>query len=314
MTSNLSQATQGRDPFAHTFSIVAYDPKTGEVGGAVQSHWFSVGPVVLWGEAGIGVIATQSFTNPAFGPEGLALLKDGISPGAVVKRMTDQDEGRDMRQLAVITARGEAAAFTGQKCVPNAGHVVGDTFSAQANMMLTNDVWPAMAEAFRSTQGSLAERMLAALDAAQAAGGDFRGKQSAALLVLSGTPTGRIWQDRKVDLRVDDHKEPLKELRRLLRVHRAYEMMNEADRELEAGRMEKAMSHYLAAEKIFPSNEEMMFWHAATLASVGRFEEAIPLFRKVFAKNPNWRTFCPDLVRLGILKIDEKQSKRLLRL
>ena len=156
--------------------------------------------------------------------------------------------------------------------------------------------------------------MLAALDAAQAAGGDFRGKQSAALLVLSGTPTGRIWQDRKVDLRVDDHKEPLKELRRLLLVHRSYEMMNEADRELEAGRMEKAMSHYLAAEKIFPSNEEMMFWHAATLASVGRFEEAIPLFRKVFAKNPNWRTFCPDLVRLGILKIDEKQSKRLLRL
>ena len=314
MTGKLSRKTQGLSPFAHTFSIVAYDPETGEVGGAVQSHWFSVGTIVLWGEAGVGVIATQSFTNPAFGPEGLALLRQGIGPNAAVKRMTDLDEGRDVRQLAVINARGEAAAFTGQKCVPNAGHVVGETFSAQANMMLTKKVWPAMAEAFRSTEGSLAERMLAALDAAQAAGGDFRGKQSAALLVLSGAPTGKIWQDRKVDIRVDDHREPLKELRRLLRVHRAYDMMNEADRELEAGRMEKAMAFYLAAEKIFPRNEEMMFWHAATLASIGRFEEAIPLFRKVFAKNPNWRTFFPDLVRLGILKIDEKQTERLLQL
>lgn len=314
MTSSSSPKAPSRSSFAHTFSIIAYDPETGEVGGAVQSHWFSVGTVVLWGEAGAGVVATQSFTNPAFGPEGLALLKDGINPSEVVERMTGQDEGRDLRQLAVINARGEAAAFTGKKCVPNAGHVVGETFSAQANMMLTDKVWPSMAEAFRSTQGDLAVRMLASLDAAQAAGGDFRGKQSAALLVLSGTPTGKAWQDRKVDIRVDDHREPLKELRRLLRVHRAYEMMNDADRELEAGRMEKAMSHYSAAEKLFPKNEEMMFWHAATLASIGRFEEAVPLFRKVFVKNPNWRTFSPDLVRLGILKMDEKQLERLLRL
>jgi uncharacterized Ntn-hydrolase superfamily protein len=314
VTSNTSLISQGRSPFAHTFSIVAYDRKTGEIGGAVQSHWFSVGTVVLWGEAGVGVVATQSFTNPAFGPEGLALLKEGMVPSAIVERMTNQDEGRDVRQLAVINARGEAAAFTGKKCVPNAGHVVGETFSAQANMMLTDKVWPAMAEAFRSAKGDLAGRLLAALDAAQAAGGDFRGKQSAALLILSGNPSGKIWQDRKVDIRVDDHREPLKELRRLLKVHRAYERMNDADRELEAGRMESAMSHYSAAEKMFPRNEEMMFWHAATLASIGRFEEAVPLFHKVFAKNPNWRTFAPDLVRLGILKMDEKQLEMLLRL
>ena len=280
----------------------------------MQSHWFSVGTVVLWGEAGVGMVATQSFTNPAYGPEGLALLKDGIPPSSIIERMTGPDEGRDVRQLAVMNAKGEAAAYTGRRCVPCAGHAVGESYSVQANMMLTDEVWPAMSKAFLSSEGDLADRMLAALDAAQAAGGDFRGRQSAALLVLSGSPTGKVWQDRKVDLRVDDHREPLKELRRLLGVHRAYELMNEADRELEAGQLEKAMAHYSAAEDRFPENEEMMFWHAATLASIGRFDEAVPLFRKVFAKNPNWRSFSPDLARLGILKMDDEQLERLLLL
>ena len=189
-----------------------------------------------------------------------------------------------------------------------------DRFSVQANMMLNREVWPAMSKAFLSAEGDLAARMMAALDAAQTAGGDFRGKQSAALLVLSGIPTGKVWQDRKIDLRVDDHREPLKELRRLLRVHRAYELMNDADRELEAGRMEMAMSNYSAAEHMFPRNEEMMFWHAAMLASSGRFDEAVPLFRKVFIKNPNWKKFSPDLARLGILKINDKQLENLLKL
>jgi uncharacterized Ntn-hydrolase superfamily protein len=181
-------------------------------------------------------------------------------------------------------------------------------------MMLKDKVCPAMSKAFRSAEGDLAVRMLVALDAAQAAGGDFRGKQSAALLVLSGTPSGRVWKDRKVDLRVDDHREPLKELRRLLSVHRAYELMNDADRELEEGRMETAMSRYSEAEGLFPDNEEMMFWHAVTLTNIGRFEEAVPLFRKVFVKNTNWRTFSPDLVRLGFLEMDEKQLERLIKL
>ena len=301
-------------PFAHTFSILAFDPATGEIGGAVQSHWFSVGTVVLWGESGVGMVATQSFTNPAYGPEGLSLLREGTLPKMVVEQMTGRDEGREVRQLAVINYRGEAAAHTGGKCVPHAGHIVGGHYSVQANMMLSEEVWPAMSDAFLSADGDLAQRMLAALDAAQAAGGDFRGKQSAALLVLSGSPTGKVWQDRKVDIRVDDHKAPLKELRRLLRVHRAYELMNEADRDLEECQMEMAMTHYSAAERLFPGNEEMMFWHAATLTSIGRFEEAVPLFRKVFAKNPNWKTVSPDLVRLGILKLDDGQMQRLLRL
>jgi uncharacterized Ntn-hydrolase superfamily protein len=303
-----------RGPFSHTFSILAYDPETGEIGGAVQSHWFSVGTVVLWGETGVGMVATQSFTNPAFGPEGLKLLKDGQLPKNIVERMIGKDEGRDLRQLSVMNARGEAASYTGARCVPFAGHIVGDTYSVQANMMLSDEVWPAMSEAFLGSKGDLAERMMAALDAAQTAGGDFRGQQSAALLVLSGTPTGEPWRDRKIDLRVDDHREPLKELRRLLRVHRAYDMMNKADQELEAGRMEESMSNYSAAQRMFPGNVEMMFWHAATLTGLGRFDEAAPLFHKVFVKNPNWRRFAPDLVRLGILKMTDEQLERLLRL
>lgn len=280
----------------------------------MQSHWFSVGTVVLWGEAGVGIVATQSFTNPAYGPKGLALLKEGILPSAIVERMTGQDEGREVRQLAVMNAKGEAASYTGRRCVPHAGNIVGDGHSVQANMMLTDKVWPAMSRAFLSTQGVLADRMMASLDAAQSAGGDFRGKQSAALLVLSGSPSGRVWQDRKVDIRVDDRKEPLKELRRLLGIHKAYELMNEGDRMLEVGQVDSAMSHYSAAEDLFPENEEMVFWHAATLAGIGRFDEAVPMFRKVFAKNPNWRKFSPDLVRLGHLKINGDELERLLKL
>ncbi len=314
VSTNSPCSSPNRNPFAHTFSILAYDPNTGDIGGAVQSHWFSVGTVVLWGEAGVGIVATQSFTNPAYGLEGLALLKEGILPRVVVDRMTGKDEGREVRQLAVMNARGEAASYTGRRCVPYAGNIVGDGHSVQANMMLTEKVLPAMSHAFLLTQGDLADRMMAALDAAQSAGGDFRGKQSAALLVLSGSPSGKAWRDRKVDIRVDDHKEPLKELRRLLGVNKAYELMNEGDRELEIGKIDSAMSHYSAAEDLFPENEEMMFWHAATLASIGRFEEALPLFRKVFAKNLNWRRFTPDLVRLGHLNIDEEKLERLLQL
>jgi uncharacterized Ntn-hydrolase superfamily protein len=301
-------------PFAHTFSILAYDPETGEIGGAVQSHWFSVGTVVLWGEAGVGMVATQSFTNPAFGPEGLELLREGHLSKGVVDEMICKDEGRELRQLSVMNSRGEAASYTGRRCVPFAGHFVGEGHSVQANMMLNQEVWPAMSKAYLATKGDLADRMMAALDAAQRAGGDFRGKQSAALLVLSGARTGQPWLDRKIDLRVDDHREPLREMRRLLRVHHAYELMNKADRELEDGKINESMSDYSTAEHMFPRNEEMMFWHAATLASLGRFDEAAPLFRKVFLKNPNWRKFSPDLVRLGIVKMNDDQLERLLRL
>jgi uncharacterized Ntn-hydrolase superfamily protein len=301
-------------PFAHTYSIVAFDPEAKEMGGAVQSHWFAVGSVVLWAEGGVGVVATQSFTNPSFGPRGLEMLRKGMRPEEVVASLVDSDEGRDMRQLAVLDAQGQAAAHTGKRCVPATGHVVGEHFSAQANMMLKGSVWPAMAKAFRKTQAPLAERLLAALEAAEGQGGDIRGRQSACLLVVRSESTGNVWEDRVLDLRVDDSREPLAELRRLLRIRRAYDCMDKGDNALEKGLMEEAMQHYSAAEHMFPENEEMVYWHAVTLVNIGHLEEALPLFEKVFAVNENWREMTRRQVPIGLLKVDEAGLRRITRL
>ena len=200
----------------HTYSIVARDPATGQLGVAVQSHWFSVGSVVPWAEAGVGAVATQSFVDPSYGKNGLDLMRAGTSAPDALKMLLAKDAGRDVRQVAMIDARGRVAAHTGAKDIPAAGHIAGTNFSVQANLMLNDTVWPAMAKAFGSAKGDLADRMMAALDAAQAAGGDIRGRQSAALIVVTGKPTGKPWADRVFDLRVDDSAEPLKELRRLV--------------------------------------------------------------------------------------------------
>jgi uncharacterized Ntn-hydrolase superfamily protein len=182
-----------QDPFAHTFSIVARDPQTGEMGVAVQSHWFSVGTIVTWAEAGIGAIATQSFVNASFGPRGLEMLRQGMTPQQAVDSLLATDEGREFRQLAIIDSKGNVASFTGKKCVQPAGNLVGDNFSCQANLMINDKVWPSMADAFKKATGPLAERMMAALEAGQQAGGDIRGKQSAAMIVVRGkSKYGRI--------------------------------------------------------------------------------------------------------------------------
>jgi uncharacterized Ntn-hydrolase superfamily protein len=222
------------------------------------------------------------------------------------------DEARDMRQLAIVDARGEVAAHTGKKCIPAAGHIVGLDHSVQANLMINNKVWPAMDRAFRSAEGSLAERMLSALEAGESSGGDIRGRQSAALLVVRGKPTGNSWEDRLFDLRVDDNKEPLVELRRLLDVNRAYEEMNKGDVALEKGNMAQAREHYYSAERLFPENEEMRFWHAVTLASNGLLEESLPLFRDVFRRNKNWRLLAKRLVPSGQLQVDEEGLSRII--
>src|SRR5438128_9601738 len=210
----------------HTYSIVARDPATGELGVAVQSHWFSVGSIVSWAEAGVGAVATQSFVDPSYGKTGLDLMRAGRSAPDVLRDLLAADEAREVRQVAMIDAHGRVAAHTGSRNIAEAGHFAGANFSVQANMMLNGQVWPAMAKAFERARGDLAERMMTALEAAQAAGGDIRGKQSAALIVASGKSTGRPWVDRLFDLRVDDHPEPLKELRRLLTLQRAYNHMN----------------------------------------------------------------------------------------
>ena len=308
-----AQTYLSSSPLAHTYSIVAFDPETGDMGAAVQSHWFSVGSIVTWGEAGVGVVATQSFVNPAFGPDGLALLKAGKSPQEAVDELIKKDEGRDVRQLAILDYKGRVATWTGKKCIQAAGHITGANFSVQANMMLNDKVWGAMNDAFTKAKGNLAERMMAALEAAQSVGGDIRGKQSAAMLVVRTKSTGKVWEDRLVDLRVEDSAEPLKELRRLINVHSAYGHMNNGDLAVEKNDMAKAMQEYSSAMKMFPQNLEMKYWTAITLANKGKVDEALPMLREIFKKDKNWKTLTERLVPVGLLTVSKEDLKRILK-
>lgn len=296
----------------HTYSIVARDPDTGEMGVAVQSNWFSVGTLCPWAEAGVGAIATQAFVNVSFGPRGLALLRQGQAAGEALAALLDADAGREMRQVGIVDARGHAAAHTGSQCVPEAGHYAGDGFTVQANLMLNDRVWPAMAEAFTGSRGPLAERLVAALVGAQEAGGDIRGQQSAALLVVRAAPGEHPWEDRLVDLRIEDHPAPVAEMARLLGVQRAYEHMNRGDQALELGDMAAAVECYRTAERLQPANREMQYWHAIALANAGQIDEALSLFDAVFAADPNWRTLTGRLPRVGLLRVEPQDMERIL--
>ncbi len=313
--------------FAHTFSIVARDAKTGEIGVAVQSHWFAVGQTVPWAEAGVGAVATQSFIDPTYGARGLELMRTGRQADEALVQLLMDDPARNVRQVAMIDAKGDAAAWTGAKCIPPAGDIVGQQgmatrslklpnapqdgvvqigarFSVQANLMSNDRIWPAMAKAFQETDGDLAARMLAALDAAQAAGGDIRGRQSAALIVVKGTRSETPWKDRVFDLRVDDADYPLKELRRLVTLQRAYNHMNAGDLATEKHDNAGALREYGAAEQMVPDNAEMIYWHAAALVNMGKVDEALPLFKRCFALDANWATLTPRLPAVGLLPND----------
>ena len=296
----------------HTYSIVARDPKTGELGVAVQSHWFSVGSGVPWAEAGVGAVATQSFIDPSYGPLGLSLMRAGRTAPEALTALLAGDGGRDVRQVGMVDAKGNVATHTGKLCIPAAGGQSGKDYVVQANLMDKPTVWPAMARAFEATSGDLADRMLAALDAAQAEGGDIRGKQSAALIVVKGTSTGRPWADRAFDLRVDDHPEPLVELRRLVGVQRAYTRMTAGDDCVALKDWPCAEREYGAAEAMFPDNAEMAFWHAIALASNGRLEPARPLFRKAFAADARWRELVKRLPDVEQLPKDPKLVEAIL--
>lgn len=305
----------GKEPLAHTYSIVAIDPKTGDMGVAVQSHWFATGTTVIWGEAGVGVVATQSFINPAIGQDGIALMRQGMSASETLTRLIASDEGREFRQAAILDAKGNVSAYTGAKCIEAAGHIEGEGFSVQANLMGSETVWPAMAEAFKQSKDlPLAERLMRVLEAAEAQGGDIRGKQSAALLIVSAKNTGQPWVDRKVDLRIDDHPAPLVELRRLLKVHQAYGHMNAGDLAVEKGDVQQAMQEYGAAEALFPDNLEMKYWHAIALANAGKLSEALPLFQAVFKKDGNWKTLTPRLTKNGMLTVSPEALQAILQL
>ena len=302
----------GQDRPVHTFSIVARDSVTGELGVAVQSHWFSVGALVPWAEAGVGAVATQSFVDPAYGPLGLELMRAGKTARQALDGIIASDPSEAVRQVAMVDARGTIAAHTGKKCILAAGHIEGEQFTVEANLMLNDKVWPAMARAYRETKGDFADRMLAALDAAQSVGGDIRGKQSAAILIVRGKPTGKSWIDRTMDLRVEDSPEPLAELRRLVNVHRAYQRENAGDLAVEKNDVDGALREYGAAEKMMPDNLEMKYWHAVALVNVGKLEASLPIFKTVFDADPNWAELTPRLPKIDLLKVDEAGLRRIL--
>jgi uncharacterized Ntn-hydrolase superfamily protein len=269
-----------------TYSIVARDPHTGELGVAVQSHWFAVGPIVPWVRPGVGAVATQSIAEPAYGPRAL----DGLAAGARAREALDELVGDDdlarFRQVAVVDAHGNVAAHTGEGCIAHAGHHEGHAFSVQANMMASPEVWPAMAHAFEAAAGPLSRRLLAALHAAEAHGGDARGRQSCALLIAPAH--GERWQ-RTVDLRVDDHPEPLAELDRLLDLSDAYALATEGDDLVGQGRHEEAGERYRSASALAPANHELLFWAGLAAAQAGDLPTALQRVREAIRLQPGWR-------------------------
>lgn len=299
----------------YTYSIVAVDTVTGEIGAAVQSHWFSVGSIVTWAEPGVGAVATQSFVEPAYGPRGLALMRSGLSAPAALAALLAADPDSQVRQVAMVDARGRVAAHTGSRNIPAAGHRIGKGYSVQANLMRSAEVWPAMARAFEQARGDLAERLLAALEAAERAGGDIRGRQSAALVVVSGDRSRPSWE-KIYDLRVEDSPEPLAELKRLLEMARAYRAATEGDNFVTAGQVDSAMAAYARAAELLPdsaTNGELVYWQAVTLVGLGREAEAIPWFRRAFAQDTSWIELLRRLPVAGLLPPDSALIERIIR-
>ena len=293
-----------------TYSIVARDPETGQIGAAVQSHWFQVSRVI-WVEAGVGAVATLSLVDWTYRPAGLDLLRLGRSAPKALEGLLASDTAPFYRQVAILDADGEIATHTGEKSIAEAGHATGEHYSVQANLMLRDTVPAAMAKAFEESGGDLAERMVAALEAAQAEGGDLRGQQSAALLVAGPVRTGRPWEDFLFDLRVDDHAESVRELRRLLNVARAYRAMDAGDKAVEKADVEGARAAYGRAAELAPGNPEVLFWHAVSLANEGHVDEAEEVLEEVYAMDPIWRELFRRLVAPEILAVDEDTLRRL---
>jgi len=308
-----AQATSPLRPVA-TYSIVARDSVTGEIGVAVQSHWFSVGPIVAWAEAGVGGVATQSFIEPAYGPLGLELMRLGRGAPDALRALVSTDRDEAVRQVAMIDAQGRVAAHTGARAIVAAGHHVGAQYSVQANLMNKASVWPAMARAYETASGDLAERLLAALDAAEREGGDIRGRQSAALVIVAGQSTGRPWVDRRFDLRIEDHPDPVTELRRLVRLARAYRKLNEGDEWMTKNDLPKAMAAYREATTVVPdaaTNGEAAFWTGVTLAGAGREADALPFLRRAYTADRRWAELVGRLPASGLLPADTALVRRL---
>ena len=264
------------------------------------------------GGAGVGAIATQSFAEPAYGPRGLALLRLGIDPETALQALTSADVEQARRQVAFVDATGRVAAHTGALCIEAAGHITADGVSVQANMMRSASVWPAMLEAYQRSKGDLTDRLLAALDAAEAAGGDIRGRQSAAMLIAAGTSSSQPWRDRLVDLRVDDAPDPLAELHRLVNVHRGYQHMEAAETHQIAGDLAGSLEEYQLARPLLGANDEAAFWSAILMADAGRVEEGKALLADIAAREPGWNDLLRRLPAVDLLHNGEATVTALL--
>ncbi len=304
--------TDSADRPVSTYSIVARDAATGELGVAVQSHWFSVGSIVSWAQPGIGAVATQSFVDPAYGPLGLELMRAGKSASEALTALLAADEHKNVRQVGMVDANGVVANHTGANAIVEHCDDAGEQFTVQANLMWKPTVCDAMKKAYLSSDGDLAERLMLALEAAEGEGGDIRGKQSAAILVVSGDRSRPAWGGRVIDLRVEDHEDPLTELRRLLTLARGYNLMTDGDDFVTEGDIEAAKRAYADAETLMPDNHEAIFWHAVTLADVGQVDEALPMFAQAFAMWPLWKELVPRLPGSGLLPDDPELIDKIL--
>ena len=277
-----------------TYSIVARDPDTGELGVAVQSHWFSVGSIVTWAQLGVGAVATQANAEAAYGPSALALLADGVPAPDALAQLVAADPGGPSRQVAVVDAAGRVGVHTGPKCIAYAGHITGEGVSCQANIMASDRVWPAMLDAFEAGagSGSLTTRLLDALDAAEREGGDLRGRQSAAILVVPAH--GEPWRTL-VSLRVEDHPEPLPELRRVVKLHEAYGLAGQADELLNAGRHDEAARLYVEASECAPDNHELLFWAGLGTVQAGDLDGGVAKVQRAIELQPTWQQLLPRL-------------------
>lgn len=298
--------------YAGTYSIIAIDKDNEQIGAAVQSHWFAVGSLIIWAKAGVGAVATQSIIEPKYGVSGLALIRDGQRASNTLDILLNDDYLKNFRQVAMIDCFGDVKAYTGNRCIMEAGHITGKNYSVQANMVKNSDVWSEMEKKFTESSGDLAERMLCALEAAESAGGDLRGSQSAALVVVNLKKTGKIALDRIFDLRIDDHLEPIKEMRRLLKIARAYKRMEIGDGYFVKGEFEKAAKSYGRATEISPEKIEPKFWYALALAASGEMDKAIPKLSFVFGKEPKWRQMLMNISKNEIIPMGKSIMRNII--
>lgn len=297
-----------------TYSIVARDEKTGELGVAVQSHYFSVGSVVSWARAGVGAVATQSMAEISYGPLGLELMGSGKSAPEALEALLRTDGKPESRQVAMVDSKGRVAAHTGIKCIPFAGHVVGDGFSCQGNIMRSEKVWTSMHASFlRNGDLPLAERLVAALEAGEGAGGDIRGKQSAALLVVSADISPSYWPGRLIDLRVEDHPEPVPELKRLLRYQRGYDWASKGDDFLSSANYSDALEAYQRALDLVPEMDELKYWVGISLLTTDQKERGLNMLKEVFGKDRNWIQVTKGILQTRSPPIDPALVEELMR-